>query len=134
MLAAARFMAHPAVDKFGALVIRQLRDSSIDHFDRLAGQQHKAPALLDLQRRLSELPDDVQSIIRDCVVSCVDTGLHDLLFGLVESHDADDGIAVIVDGTNIADASDGLHGEQFTDDGWIAKFVAFDQNGAARGG
>ena len=127
-------MAHPAVDKFGALVTRQLRDNSIDHFDRLAAQLHKAPSLLDLQRRLSELPDDVQALVRDCVVSCVDTGLHDFLFGLVESHDADAGIAVIVDGTNIVDASDGLHGEQFTDDGWIARFGAFDQNGAARGG
>ncbi|SMP44537.1 hypothetical protein SAMN06265222_1011156 [Neorhodopirellula lusitana] len=127
-------MAQPAVDKFGALLIRQLRDNAIDHFDRLAAQQHKAPAFLDLQRRLSELPDDVQAVVRDCVLSSVDTGLHDFLFGLVESHDADDGIAVIVDGTNIADASDGLHSEQFTDDGWVARFGAFDENGVARGG
>jgi len=127
-------MAHPSVDKFGAFVIHRFRDNSIDHFDRLATQSHKAPALVDLQRRLAKLPKDVQAVVRDCVVSCIDKGLHDLLFGLVESQDTDGGIAVIVDGTNVADASDGLHGEQFSEDGWIARFGAFDENGVASDG
>ena len=127
-------MSHPAVDKFGALLMCQLRDNSIIHFDRLASQQHKAPVLLDLQRRIAKLPEEVQAVVRDCVISSVDAGIHDFLFALVESHDADRGIAVVVDGTNIADASDGLHGEQFTDDGWITRFGAFDQNGLPRGG
>jgi len=127
-------MAHPAVDKFGSLVVRQLRDNSIEHFDRLSTNQHKAPSLLELQQQLAALPAEAQAVVRKCVVSCIDTGLHDLLFALVESHDTDDGIDVVVDGTNVAEASDGLHGEQFTDDGWIARFGTYDENGVARGG
>lgn len=52
-----KHMAHPAVDKFGKLIVNQLRDNAIEHFD-----------------------------------------------------------------------------EQFTDEGWIAKYGAFDESGAAREG
>ena len=55
MLAAGRLMAHPAVDKFGALIVNRLRDNAIEHFDLLAKQHWKAPAVLPLQAELASL-------------------------------------------------------------------------------
>ena len=37
----------------------------------------------------------------------IDTALHDVLFAFQEAHDCDDGIAVVVDGINVAAVSDG---------------------------
>jgi len=122
-------MAHPTVDKFGKFMIYRLRDNAIEHFDGLANQYWKAPALLKLQADLATLTDQQREIVRRCVISAIDHGLHDFLFGLVEAHDFDEGIEVVVDGQNVAELSDGLHGEQFTEDGWIAKFGAYSEAG-----
>ena len=43
--------------------------------------------------------------------------MHDLLVGFVEAHDMEEGIEVFVDGENVVELSDGLHGEQFTENG-----------------
>ncbi|MCA9267540.1 MAG: hypothetical protein KDA41_03675 [Planctomycetales bacterium] len=115
-------MTDAALDKFGRLVVNQLRDKAIDHFDALAAKQYKAPSLAKLQVDLGSLNAQQQAIVRRCVISAVDVGLHDFLFGLVESHDFSGGVVVLSDGKNVVELSDGLHGEQFTDDGWIARF------------
>lgn len=122
-------MAHPAVDKFGEFIITRLRDHSIDHFNGLAEGLWKAPALQELQADLATLNEEQMHIVRRCVLSTVDAGLHDLLSGLVEAHEEEEGIEVFVDGENIAELSDGLNGEQFSDKGWIAKFGAYSEHG-----
>ncbi len=129
-------MAHPAVDKFGALVVNKLRDAAIEHYDGLASQRWKAPALQQLQSDLASLSPDQRAVVRRCVISAIDSGMHDFLFGIVEQHDDDESIHLLVDGHDVAALSDGLHGEQFTDDGWIAKFGAYSENGdpVERGG
>ena len=124
-------MAHPAVDKFGELLICQLRDPSLEHLARLVDQQDRAPSLIELQRKLAEQSGEVQNLIRACVVSCVDAGLHSFLFGLSEAHDQESGVAVVVDGVDIAEASDGLQGEPYSDQGWINRFSAFGEAGIA---
>jgi len=113
-------LAHPAVDKFGKLVVTQLRDRAIDFFDMAAKGKWKSPGIQSLQTQLAKLSPNEIALIRRCVVEAVDHGMHDMLFALVEAHD--DGIEVIVDGENVVELSDGLHGEQFSDNGWIAKF------------
>ena len=80
-------MAHPAVNKFGELIITRLRDNAIEQYDGLAQNRWKAPALQQLQAELASLTDEQRSIVRRCVISAVDTGMHDFLFGLVEAHD-----------------------------------------------
>ena len=59
--------------------------------------------------------------MRRCVIEAIDHGMHDFLFALVDAHDFNKGIEVLVDGQNIVELSDGLHGEPFVN-GWIAKF------------
>lgn len=122
-------MAHPALDKFGKLVITCLRDNGIEHYDGLARNHWKAPDLQQLQADLATLTDEQRKIVRQCVISAVDTAMHDFLFGLVEAHDFEEGIEVIVDRQNVVELSDGLNGEQFSEDGWIAKFGAYSEAG-----
>lgn len=111
-------MALPEVDKFGKLVVTQLRDSAIDFYDGLAKAHWKSQSHQQLQADLATLTAAQRDIARGCVVACVDTAMHDFLFALTESND----FAIEVDGKNIIDLSDGLHGEPYTEDGWIAKF------------
>lgn len=110
------------VDKFGELVATKLRDAAIDHADALLTAYWKAPALQKLQSELRRLSPEQKALVRRCVVEAVDSGIHDFLFALGVAHDLEKGIAVVVDGENVAALSDGLHGEMFTDDGWYARF------------
>ena len=122
-------MSHPALDKFGELIVNSLRDNAIEYYDRLAKGEWKAPNLEQLQSDLATLNDEQRDIVRRCVIGAVDTALHDVLFGISEAHDMESGIEVIVDGENIVELSDGLNGEQFTDDGWIARFGVYSEDG-----
>ena len=102
-----------------------LRDRAIEHHDLLAKGHWKAPSLQRLQRDLNALNKKQLSIVRRCVVSAVDAGIHDFLFALQELAESEDDIQVLVQGENIGKTSDGLHGELFSDEGWYARFSAY---------
>ena len=55
-------------------------------------------------------------------------GMHDLLFAFQEATDLEKGISINVNGINPAEVSDGLHGEIFGEDGWIAEFSSHKQS------
>jgi len=78
---------------------------------------------------LAALTDTQRALVRACVTNAVDATLHGLLFGLVEQSDFGQVIRVTVDEKNAAELSDGLQGEPYSDDGWIARFSAFDEKG-----
>ncbi len=65
---------------------------------------------------------------RRVLLKALDVGLHDFLFGLQEAHDLEQGITVMVEDQNIAEFSDGLHGEPWSEDGWIARFSQYPQS------
>ena len=118
-------MATTELDRFGRLIVTSLRDNGIKHFDGLANSHWKAPSLQNLQADLAKLTDEQKAVVRRCIIQCLDNALHDFLFALVEANDFDKGIALVVDGKNLAEISDGLHSEPYTDEGWIAKFSEF---------
>lgn len=113
-------MSHPAVDRFGRLVVTRLRDAAITHHDLAVKRHWKAPALQNLQSDLAALSPEQRQVVRRCVIDALDTGMHDFLFALQEMHGH--GVEILVDGENVAALSDGLHGESFSEDGWIARF------------
>jgi len=110
------------LDKFGALVMQRLRDVAIKNHILLQRGHWKAPELQVLQNEVAELPPATKALLLRCVVDAVDVGIHDFLFALQKSHEMKEGIEVFVDGTNIAAASDGLHGEPFGEKGWRSNF------------
>ncbi len=112
----------PQADQFGAFLMAKLRDAAIDNADGLLSAHWKAPGVQSLQNDLAKLTPDQRAVVRRCVVDSIDAGIHDFLFALGEEHDAGGRIAVLIDGQDIAEQSDGLHGEPYTADGWFVRF------------
>lgn len=117
-----------AIDKFGKVLMNDLRDKSIDFFELLVERKWKAPSLQKLQTDLQTFNEEQIEIIRRIIIRSVDSGIHDFLFKLQEQADFDNGIEITVQGINIISASDGLHGELFTEDGWYAKFSKYEED------
>ncbi|WP_145262034.1 hypothetical protein [Calycomorphotria hydatis] len=97
----------------------------LDDLEMLMAGSWKAPALQNLQERLAAMSDDQRSTIRDTAERLITTGMHDFLFAVQEDSDAEGSIRLEVDGVEIAKTSDGLHGEIFTEDGWIERFSKY---------
>ncbi len=86
----------------------------------------RSPSKQELISQLSEFSDEQKTVIRKLLTECVDCGVHDLLFAIEEEKQD---ITVLVDGENIANESDGLNGEIFTEDGWFEKYSEYGQTG-----
>ncbi|HKB40580.1 MAG TPA: hypothetical protein VKD72_29410 [Gemmataceae bacterium] len=112
----------PQAEKFGAFVVAKLHDASIDFFDRLAQGHWKAPRLQALQAALATFTDEQRAIVRRSVLAVLETGLHNFLTALDEARYCGEGIAVVVDGCDIAEQSDGLSGELYGETGWLARY------------
>lgn len=91
--------------------MKNLRDRAVSKFDRLTNGQSNAPSLQVLQQGLSGFDSDQIQIIRAAMLKAVDSGIHDFLFALQEESDIGNRVQMVVDGKNIAEISDGLHGE-----------------------
>lgn len=113
------------VDKFGKFLMQHLRDAAIEDYEFLAAGYWKAPRVQELQQRLQSLSDEQLLLVRDCVLDAIDTGIGQFLFKLQEQADFENSIQVLVDGTDIIAASDGLQGEPYSDEGWIARFSKY---------
>src|ERR1043166_6962204 len=90
------------LEKFGAFFVQHLRDKMICDFEMLLNGAWKAPELQELQRRISGFTDARK-----------------------EEADSGGAVRVLVDGHEVAKLSDGLHGEIFGAEGWIARFSKY---------
>lgn len=113
------------LDKFGSFIVKNLRDKALNDLEMLLRGAWKSPATQDMQRRLGFLTDEQRQLIREVADRIITTGMHDFLFALQEASDANQGIEIRVDGENVASLSDGLHGEIFSDEGWITEYSNF---------
>lgn len=113
------------LDKFGRLLVTQLRDPAVYFFDAACEGRWKSPGMQDLQAELAALSPEQRDVARRALLMALDAGIHDFLFALQEAHDLEKGVAVSVDGENVAELSDGLQGEPWTDNGWIARFSRY---------
>ena len=113
------------LDKFGAFIVRNLRDKMLGNLQMLLDRKWKAPAVQEMQDKLSRLDEDEKQLVWDLVERITTTGMHDLLFAVQEEGDSKGAIKVLVDDKEIAKLSDGLHGEIFGDRGWIARYSKY---------
>ncbi len=109
------------LDKFGEFVMHNLRDAAIERHAMLQGGKWKTDAIQGLQSAVVALPKDTKDLLMRCVVDSLDVAIHDFLFALQEAYDLERGIEVRVDDANVAELSDGLQGEPYGKNGWIAK-------------
>ena len=109
-------------EKFGKFIVENLRDKGIDFAEGLLNKHWKAPGLLDMQNEIANLNDAQKTAFIMAVTETIDVAIHDFLFALQEQANFDNAIQILVDGQNIVDLSDGIHGEAYSGDGWFAKY------------
>ena len=110
------------LDKFGKFLIENLYDKGLDSFEKLANGNVNAESKQALQEKLEMFTPNQLEIVKNVVSTVLTTSMHDFLFALAERSDFDGDIEIIVDNKNIAEDSDGLQGELFSEDGWLQKF------------
>ncbi len=114
------------LDKFGKIISEDLRDSTLNHYLDIESGFIGSPICKELSTQLSEFSDEQRKVIRSLITNCVDSGIHDFLVAIEEKRE---GVSVQINGRNIAQDSDGLNGEIFTEDGWFEKFSQHKENG-----
>ena len=114
------------LDKFGKLITQNLRDSSLNRYLSIESGKLKSKECMELSEELSKFSEAQLEIIKKLITNCIDTGLHDFLFAIEEIQDE---LEISVNGEKILDSSDGLQGEIFTEDGWLAKFSNYGEDG-----
>jgi len=119
------------LDTFGQILISEVRDEALEEFQMTLQGTMKSAAALDLYQKLRSFNDEELSIIREVVLSSIDDVLHNFLWMLEQNED--DLELYCGDGKgstkrNINELSDGLAGELYTEDGWIARFSKFKED------
>ena len=110
------------LDKFGKFIVENLRDKGIDFAEGLLKKQWNAPGLLEMQNEIANLNETQKTAFINAITKTIDGAIHDFLFALQEQADFNNDIQILVDGENIVELSDGIHGEAYSDEGWFAKY------------
>lgn len=115
-------MNQEALDHFGDLLAKRVRDEAISDWDMILNGQMKDAESAEIAGRLTKLnlSDSQRAFIIDLIPRVVDTTLHHLLWTL-EQEDTVDVAVKTPEGVvpSLRDASDGLAGELY---GWIPRF------------
>ncbi len=106
------------LNDLGSTIMKLVRDRSIDKFDGIRSGSLRSQRAIELHKLLSSFDEQQKEIIKTLVIECVDNTIFNFLFMFEEDQDKE----LFVSGINANDISDGLSGELFTEDGWIAKF------------
>ena len=116
-------MSQAALDAFGRLLMAKVRDEAISDWRMIVEGQMKGELSVKVREKLTVFSETQRDVFLSLLPEIVDTVLHHLLWTLEQAEDVD--VAVRADGVSvrsIRDASDGLAGELYSDEGWIARF------------
>ncbi|GAB5555346.1 MAG: hypothetical protein Sapg2KO_49370 [Saprospiraceae bacterium] len=118
-------MQFDSLDKFGAFFIQNLLDKGLESFFALANNQLNSPSTEEIRNNYQKFTPDQQALIEKIVIKVLLSAKHDFLFALQKKYDSKNDIQFLIDGVEVAKLSDGLHGELFSEDGWIKQFSAY---------
>jgi hypothetical protein len=111
--------------------MEEVRDHGIDAYEALVLPHGRLATVGKLEAEVMQLSVEQQETIRRCVIFAIDDALHSFLFKLQEIADyRGDSTSLpdmqfLVNREDIATLSDGLHGEAYGSDGWIAKYSKY---------
>lgn len=111
-------MKRDALDIFGQFIINNLFDKGLERYFDLKNNKFKSSSSIEISNCLQNLTKTQTDLIEKMTNEVLVTAVHDFLFSVQES----DEIKIIVNGIDVAEESDGLHGELFTTEGWIHLF------------
>lgn len=116
-------MLNSALDKFGQLLMSEVRDRTIRQWKKIAEGRMKGEEALQLHEQFSLMTYHDQNIVMALAPEIIDIVLHNLLAMLEQEECLDISIRVCDKvASSLRDASDGLSGELYSSDGWIARF------------
>lgn len=105
------------LDEFGELFIKNVRDEAIFKMKALLSGTLKGESARILYPQISALGH--KETLEEFGMFVVNEVVHDVLWYFEESEDYR---LIGPSGSSLADESDGLPGELYTEDGWIARF------------
>ena len=105
-------------DDFGKDLIKEVRDRTIRQYYKKISCLMKSEDDQALFRRYESLDEGAKKFIKDLIPMIVDTSLHNTLCMIEDSEN----FILTIGEDDIRDISDGLTGELYTEDGWIAKY------------
>jgi len=123
----------PALEYFGRVLIAEVRDATIEKYEMIADGTLKSDRASELKEKLALFSDEQEMAVRELVVSAVDDAIHNLLWMLEENADEINltcRVPEAAEKKNVSDLSDGLCGELYSQDGWIARFSAYETEGS----
>ncbi len=106
-------------NKFGELYIQEVRDRSIDHFERMVDGRMKGLTAQEIREKISSFSESERDVLLWLIPKVVDECMFNML-EMFEENEED--VFLLYEGENMVENSDGLSGELFGADGWIAKY------------
>ncbi len=116
-------LAHQALDHFGEMLVRDVRNEIVSHWRRILNGQMKDPRLGSLAELLASNDPACFGLIHELLPRIADTALFYLLRTL-ESESTIEVAVQIKDERvpSIRETSDGLAGELYGSRGWLERF------------
>lgn len=114
------------LDLLGQKIMKNVRDQVIFEFESTLSGKMKSANAISLHRSLSDFEEKQIDTLKEFVLTSIDDAIYQFL-NLLEQ-DENSLKLLISDGNmekNVVTISDGLSGELFSDDGWIAKFSKY---------
>jgi len=118
------------LNQFGEIMISEVRDEAIEKFEKIASGRIKSVTAKEIQAKLQLFSSDQIKIMREIIVNSIDDAVHNFLW-MIEQHDELEvtlGEGEFSIKENINKLSDGLSGEIYTEDGWIAAYSKYKEN------
>lgn len=111
------------LDRFGKTLMSSVRDETLDYYAMLADGLMKAPTDVQLSERMKSLGANERELLKEAVTVVLDNSLHNLL-SMFEFEEDVNLVAKDEENNrvNLNEISDGLAGELYSEEGWIAKF------------
>jgi hypothetical protein len=114
-----------ALDYLGEFLMKNHRDRALSTLEKAFEGKWKSKTLRNFQDALKHLSSEEQERLFKGFTYIISGALHDVLFNLYEENNFENRIKLLVDGYDAVEISDGIHGEQYGEDGWIQKFSQY---------
>jgi hypothetical protein len=110
------------LDLFGEILIHQVRDESIDDWEMMLDGRMKGELAEQVRSRIARFDQKAIHTLKELLPKIVDTVLHHSLWTIEQDERLDVRMTDATGTINIREASDGLAGELYGENGWIAHF------------
>lgn len=120
-------MSQVALDKFGQLLMKRVRDEAVTDWKMMIDGRMKGASAEKVREFLGRLSEADKKLFSQLIPGVVDTVLHHLLWTVEQESDLYVGVETDNGIENLREISDGLPGELYSDEGWIARFSKEDR-------